>query len=167
MFREIRIKNRQLTEKDCHEILNTAEYGTLATMGDDGYPYAVPVNFIYHNGNIYFHCAVTGHMLENIHHCPNVSFNVVKDVFAVPILSESKFKRFDTNYNSVTVFGTAVEVFAEEKQEGLQVFLKKFLSEDAYQIHQEAGMNYIEKSLKRTKLIKIEILHMTGKRGNM
>lgn len=167
MFRELRIKKRQLPTNDCYEILETAEYGTLATMGDDGYPYAVPVNFIYHNGNIYFHCAREGHKIENINHCPNVSFNIVKNVFAVPIISDSKFKRFDTNFDSVTIFGKAVEVTGDEKLDGLHAFLKKFLSEKDYQVHQKEGMNYIEKSLTRTKLIKIEIQHMTGKRGNM
>jgi len=150
---------------DCHEVLTVAEYGTLATMGEDGYPYAVPVNFIYHNGNIYFHCAKTGHKLENIHHCPNVSFNVVEDVFVVPIISESKFKGFDTNFNSVSIFGKAMEVFGDEKVEGLHIFLKKFLSTKDYQMHQKAGTKYIKKSLSRTKLIKIEIKHMTGKKG--
>lgn len=167
MFRELRIKKRQLTASDCHDILKNAEYGTLATMGDDGYPYAVPVNFIYHKGSIYFHCAQSGHKIDNITHCPNVSFNVVKDVFPVPIISESTFKRFDTNFYSVTIFGKAVDVSGDEKREGLQIFLRKFLNEKDYQVHHESGMNYIEKSLNRTKLVKIEIKHMTGKRGNL
>ncbi|WP_022664043.1 pyridoxamine 5'-phosphate oxidase family protein [Desulfospira joergensenii] len=165
MFRKIRRKEKQLTTDDCNEILRAAEYGTIATMGEDGYPYAIPLNFIYHKGSIYFHCAKTGHKLENIHYCPNVSFNVVKDVFVVPIISESKFKGFDTNFNSVTIFGRAVEVFGDEKVEGLQVLFKKFLSREDSQMHKEEGMKYIEKSLNRTKLIKIEIKHMTGKKG--
>ena len=165
MFRKIRRKEKQLTTDDCQEILKAAEYGTIATMGEDGYPYAVPVNFIYHNGSIYFHCAKEGHKLENIQYCPNVSFNVVKDVFVVPKLSESKFKGFDTNFNSVTVFGRAVKVFGDEKVEGLRILLKKFLSAEDYQKHRKEGKIYIEKSLNRTKLIKIEIKHMTGKTG--
>ena len=95
MFRQIRRKEKQLSANDCYEILRVAEYGTIATMGEDGYPYAVPLNFIYHKRSIYFHCAKTGHKLDNIDYCPNVSFNVVKDVIVVPILSESKFKGFD------------------------------------------------------------------------
>ena len=46
MFKEIRRKEKQLTIDECHKILTKAEYGTLATMGADGYPYAVPVNYV-------------------------------------------------------------------------------------------------------------------------
>lgn len=67
---------------------------------------------------------------------------------------------------SVTIFGAAVEISGEEKREVLHAFLRKFLSEEEYQVHQAAGKEYIEKSLNRTKLIKIKIEHMTGKRGN-
>jgi len=54
MFKEIRRKEKRLTGEECNEILTNAEYGTLATMGIDDYPYAVPLNYVYHNGSIYF-----------------------------------------------------------------------------------------------------------------
>jgi len=141
-------------------------------MGADGYPYAVPVNYVFHNGNIYFHCATVGHKLDNIDNCSNVSFNVVTDVWVVPLIPDEdsnetdlKFNGFDTNFNSVLLFGKAKEVFEEEKMDGLSALLKKFLNENEYNKYKEAGIKYIENSLKRTKLIKIEIEHMTGKRG--
>ena len=172
MFRRIRRKEKQLTIEECTEILMKAEYGTLATMGSDGYPYAVPVNYVYHNGNIYFHCAIVGHKLDNIDNCSNVSFNVVTDVWVVPLIPDEKtnesglrFNGFDTNFNSVILFGRAKEVSKEEKMDGLRAFLKKFLNIEKYNKYRDAGIKYIEKSLKRTKLIKIEIVHMTGKRG--
>ena len=172
MFRKIRRKEKQLTAEECNEILTTAEYGILATMGADGYPYAVPVNYVFHNGNIYFHCATVGHKLDNIGNCSNVSFNVVTDVWVVPLIpdksvneSDLKFKGFDTNFNSVIIFGKAKEVLEEEKMDGLCALLKKFLDEDNYRIYKEAGIKYAESSLKRTKLIKIEIEHIAGKRG--
>ncbi len=172
MFRKIRRKEKQLTIEECNDILKKAEYGTIATMGADNYPYAVPVNFVFHNGNIYFHCAKVGHKLDNIDNCSNVSFNVVTDVWVVPLIPEDdsnesdiKFKGFDTNFNSVIIFGKAKEVFEKEKMDGLQALLKKFLDENQYSKYKEAGIKYIEKSLNRTKLVKIEIMHMTGKRG--
>ena len=172
MFRKIRRKEKQLTIEECNEILTKAEYGTLSTMGADGYPYAVPVNYVFQNRNIYFHCATVGHKLDNIANCSNVSFNVVTDVWVVPLIpdgevneSDLRFNGFDTNFNSVIIFGKAKEVFEEEKMDGLCALLKKFLDEDEYSKYKEAGIKYIESSLKRTKLIKIEIDHMTGKRG--
>jgi nitroimidazol reductase NimA-like FMN-containing flavoprotein (pyridoxamine 5'-phosphate oxidase superfamily) len=172
MFREIRRKEKQLTVEECKEILTKAEYGTLATMGADGYPYAVPINYVFQNGNIYFHCATMGHKLENIGNCSNVSFNVVTDVLVIPLIPEKdvdkndfKFNGFDTNFNSVIIFGKAREVLEEEKMDGLRALLTKFLNEDEYGKYKQAGIKYIKNSLKRTKLIKIDIEHMTGKRG--
>jgi uncharacterized protein len=172
MFRNIRRKEKQLTIEECREVLSKAEYGTLATMGADGYPYAVSVNYVFYNGNVYFHCATGGHKLDNIEYCSKVSFNIVTDVWVVPLIqdentgeSESTFNGFNTNFNSVIIFGKAKEVFEREKMEGLMAFFKKFLNSNEYNQYKEEGIKYIEKSLKRTKLIKIEIEHMTGKRG--
>ena len=172
MFRDIRRNEKKLTVEECNEILMKAEYGTLATMGIDGYPYAVPVNYVFQNGGIYFHCAIVGHKLDNIAHCSNVSFNVVTDVRVIPLLSEGQndnnapiFNGFDTDFNSVTVFGKAGEVFEKEKRDGLLALFKRFLTEDEYMKYKVVGIKYIEKSLERTKLIKINIEHVTGKRG--
>ena len=172
MFRKIRRKEKQLTAEECDQILTMAEYGTLATMGADGYPYAVPVNYVFQNGNIYFHCATVGHKLDNIGYCSNVSFSVVTDVWVVPLIpgkdvheNDLKFNGFDTNFNSVIIFGNAKEVLEEEKMEGLCALFQKFLDKDDYRKYKEAGIKYIESAMKRTKLIKIEIEHMTGKRG--
>lgn len=64
MFYEMRRKDRLLTEKEAKEILSEGEYGVLSTIGEDGYPYGVPVNYVYLNDSIYFHCAAdVGHKL--------------------------------------------------------------------------------------------------------
>jgi len=58
------------------EILSSARIGRLATRGADGYPYITPVNFVYHGGKIYFHCAPEGEKLDNIARDPRVCFQV-------------------------------------------------------------------------------------------
>lgn len=172
MFKKMRRKEKQLTIEECHEVLTKAEYGTLATIGNDGYPYAVPLNYVFLSGNIYFHCAMVGHKLENIANSFKVSFNVTTDVKVVPLIpdtnqniSDAIFNGFDTNFNSVTIFGKAAEVFTEEKKEGLIALLDRFLNQEDEATYREAGIKYIEQSLKRTKCIRIEIEHITGKRG--
>ena len=168
MFREIRRKEKQLTIEECREVLTKAEYGTLATMGTDGYPYAVSVNYVYFNDSIYFHCAQIGHKLDNIEFCPNVSFNVVTDVFVVPLIkneSKTRFSGFDTNFNSVVIFGKAIEVHDSEKNNGLNALLGKFLRLTSSDQHLEEGLKYVQQSANRTALIKIEIERLTGKRG--
>ena len=79
--------------------------------------------------------------------------------------NDIKFNGFDTNFNSVIIYGKAKEVFEEEKMDGLCALLKKFFNEDEYSKYKNVGIKYIENSLKRTNLIKIKIEHVTGKRG--
>ena len=67
-FREIRKRERALTEEEAREILARAEHGVLATVGTDGWPYAVPVNHVLSGGALYIHCALEGQKLENIAH---------------------------------------------------------------------------------------------------
>ena len=45
MFREMRRKKQVLPEEVCTSILNRGTSGVLALMGDEGYPYAVPVSY--------------------------------------------------------------------------------------------------------------------------
>ena len=68
MFSEIRRKEKKLSDEETIEILKTGEEGVLATTGKDNYPYAVPLNYAYHNNSIYFHCATSGHKIDNINY---------------------------------------------------------------------------------------------------
>ena len=66
MFREMRRLGQMLSAEECESILRSATNGVLAVAGDDDYPYAVPLSFVYHEGKIYFHSAVSGHKLDAI-----------------------------------------------------------------------------------------------------
>lgn len=93
MFRPLRRKNKALSEKETKTLLHTERRGVLAVNGDDGYPYAVPVNFLYDDpaGKIYFHGARAGHKIDAIRACDKVCFTVyggetVKDEAWAPYL---------------------------------------------------------------------------------
>ena len=60
-FREMRRKHQQLAEEESIAILEKATAGTLALLGDNDYPYAVPISYVYHEGKLYFHSALAGH----------------------------------------------------------------------------------------------------------
>ena len=66
MFREMRRNRQQLTDAESVAILERNTHGVLAVCGDDGYPYAVPLNHFMMDGRVYFHCAVEGHKLDAI-----------------------------------------------------------------------------------------------------
>jgi len=70
MFREMRRKKQLLPEDACIAILQKGTSGVLAVLGDDGYPYAVPLSYVYHAGKLYFHCAKAGHKLDAIQSNP-------------------------------------------------------------------------------------------------
>lgn len=73
----MRRKKEEVTEKTAiAAILRQARIGRLATLGADGYPYIVPVNYVYWREGIYFHCALQGEKLDNIRRHPQVCFEV-------------------------------------------------------------------------------------------
>ena len=91
MFREMRRKGQQLSDADCAAILDRGTSGVLALKGDDGYPYAVPVNYLYSDGAIYFHSAKTGHKTDAIRQSQKASFWVVAQVS--PVGDEAEKRR--------------------------------------------------------------------------
>ena len=84
MFRKMRRFKQQLSDEECLEILKTAKRGVLAVLGDEGYPYTVPMDFVYEDGKIYFHCAKEGHKLDAIRREPKCSFCVLSEGIPEP-----------------------------------------------------------------------------------
>lgn len=151
MFRKLRKINYEIPKEIVEELIKTTEYGVLSTVGEDGYPYAVPVNYAYINGNIYFHCAREGHKLDNISFNNKVSFTLVP---YSKVLSE----KFDSEYESVVIFGKAEEVFDKEKIDGLLGLVYKYSPE-----YVEAGKAYIDRAQDKVRIMKINFDYVTGK----
>ena len=120
MFREMRRKKQQLPQEVCTEILNSATSGVLALSGDDDYPYALPISYVYHDQTIYIHCATEGHKLDAVRRNPKASFCVIAQDDVVP-------ERHTTRYRSVIAFGR-IEVLESgaEKQHALELTARKY-----------------------------------------
>lgn len=152
MFREIRRKDRALTNDDALEILEKSEYGIVSTLSDNGYPYGVPVNHVFYNGNVYFHCALdAGHKLDNIKYNPNVSFTVVTDSTVIP-------SGLTTGYSSVIIFGKASLAEGEEAKAALLKLVEKLAPDFV-----EKGKSCIESGKMPASVIKITPEYITGK----
>lgn len=151
MFKEMRKKEKELSDKDIVEILNKGEFGTLATIGENGFPYAVPLNYVYYDNSIYFHCALEGHKLENIRNNNKVSFSIVLETKLYP-------SKFSTKFKSAIIFGISSEVEDYSKEIILLEFVKKYSSDFI-----EEGKEYIKMAKDKTKIVKISIEHITGK----
>ena len=149
----MRRKERQLPEEDAIRLLKDGEYGVLATYGEDGWPYGVPISYVYDDKKIYFHGAQTGHKIENLRCCERVSFTVVGDTH---VLQEI----YSTAYQSAIAFGVVRAV--EDGQEKIKALVK--LAEKYCYDNIERARPYAEKSLGNVGVYCMEIVHVTGKR---
>jgi uncharacterized protein len=148
----MRRRDRELDEAAAFAILAKAGDGVLATWGEDGYPYAVPLNHTFADGVLYLHSAQTGHKLENLAHCDKVSYCVVTEHAVLPA-------ELSTQYESAIVFGRAVRVEEpEEKRRGLMALLHRFAPG-----HMAFGLAELEREFEHTALLRIDIHRITGK----
>ena len=151
MFREMRRHGQQLPESECAEILRREPRGVLAVLGDDGYPYTVPLDFVYDDGKLYFHCAGEGHKLDAIRRCDKATFCVMD-------AGERRPGEWWLTFRSVIVFGRVrvlddrAEVLERVRALGLKY----------------AAPDYVETELqrdgKRVECLELTVEHMTGKR---
>lgn len=154
MFRKMRRFKQQISEEKCVEILKNEPRGVLALYGEDGYPYALPLNHLYHNGKLYFHCASKGHKIDAIKANPHASFCVMDKGFR-------KENEWALNINSVIVFGTIR--FVTDKEQKLLIL--RNLGNKHYPTR-EAVEHEIERDFKRVCMFELSIDHMTGKLVN-
>ena len=116
MFRPMRRNKQALSPAQCEAVLARGSSGVLAVSGDDGYPYAVPLSYVYAGGRLYFHCAAAGHKLDAVRRCPKASFCVIDQDRVVP-------EEYTTYFRSVIVFGQVRELTdaAEKRAAVLQL----------------------------------------------
>lgn len=97
-FRNMRRKRQEMHSERCAEILRNATSGTLALLGDGGYPYALPISYVHHDDKLYFHSATEGHKIDAIRQCDKASFCVIAQDDVKPEL-------YTTFFRSVIAFG--------------------------------------------------------------
>ena len=153
MFREMRRKGQLLNDADVVRILDEEKSGVLALAGDGGYPYAVPLSYVYDDGRIFFHGAKSGHKVDAVRRCPKASFCVVAADDVVP-------KEYTTYFKSVIVFGKIRII--EDPEEAMGAVLKlaaKYNPSDSEQGRKEAVM----KEWRQLCMMELTVEHMTGK----
>ena len=153
MFRPMRRSRQQLSREECEEILCRAASGVLAVTGDGGWPYAVPLSYVWHEGALYFHCARTGHKLDAIRQDARVSFCVVAQDLIVP-------EEYTTYFRSVVVFGRA-KVLEDPAQirAAIEILAKKYHPTDAPSHRNDV----IRRESSAVTMVKITPEHITGK----
>lgn len=153
MFREMRRRKQQRTDEECCELLKAEKRGVLALHGEDGYPYAIPMNFHFDEveRKLYFHCAREGHKIDAINADNKACFTVFNQGYR----DEGDWAYHVT---SVVAFGHITPV--DDKQV-------------AYDKARALGLKYyptaegvddeMEKAFSRVLILCMDIDHMTGK----
>lgn len=151
-FRAMRRFKQQLPMEECEVVLEKAYRGFLSVNGDDGYPYTMPVNFLYHDRHIYFHSAVKGYKMDAVKRSSKACFTVIND----PVKEENDWW---FHVESVICFGqiTVVEDNCE-RIEKLRLFGKKYFPHD-YDIEKE-----LEQNVSHVALLDFSIEYLTGKK---
>ncbi|MEG1540978.1 MAG: pyridoxamine 5'-phosphate oxidase family protein, partial [Oscillospiraceae bacterium] len=100
MFKEMRRMKQEMSKEDTQRVLERCSAGVLAVSDENGYPYALPMSYVYFEGKIYFHGAKQGHKIDAIMKNDKVSFCVIDKDEVVP-------EKYTTIYRSVIAFGRA------------------------------------------------------------
>lgn len=151
-FRPMRRNRQQLSREECERILSRCTSGVLALTGDGGYPYAVPLSYVYADGAIIFHSAVQGHKVDAIRRDSRCSFCVIEQ-------DDIRPAEFTTYFRSVIAFGRIrLLEDAAEKVRALRLLGRRYSPDD------EPGLQHeIDKSLDRLLLLRLDIEHLSGK----
>ncbi|WP_458456645.1 pyridoxamine 5'-phosphate oxidase family protein [Methanobrevibacter sp.] len=151
MFRQMRRKKQELSKEECIRILTEEPRGVLALLGDDDYPYSLPMSHVYIDGKIYFHGAKEGHKNDAVKKYPKVSYCVM----------DKGVKEKDSwwyTFKSVIVFGKIrILTGNDEKIDRLTHLGDKF-----FPTHEET-VDEINRLLDRTEVFEITVEHMSGK----
>ena len=142
---------QEASEQECIELLEKAPRGVLSVLGDGGYPYGVPLNYVYENGKLYFHCAMEGHKLDALRSCCKAAFCVLSEATKNP-------GEWWNCFTSVICFGYVKEVPEGSEHDRLLRLLGKKYFPEGYDI--EADM---VKNGTRALILELTIEHMTGK----
>ena len=166
-FRAMRRKRQQLPEEECIGILRRATSGTLALLGDGGYPYAVPMSYVYDDGKLYFHSAMSGHKVDAIRNCDKASFCVIDQ-------DDVKPAEYTTYFRSVIAFGRihivddeAGDSVADDVEGGHQekMAIARLLGNRFNPNQEEALQKELEHGFARMVAIRLDIEHLTGKQA--
>ena len=153
MFRPMRRFKQALSPEECRAVLERGTSGVLALSGDGGWPYAVPLSYVYADGKIYFHSAKSGHKVDAIRSCPRASFCVIDQDQVVP-------EEYTTHFRSVIAFGAVRELEDEgEKRAAIEKLAAKYAPEDSPENRRRA----IDREWEPLCMLEMTIDHLTGK----
>ncbi|HIY33217.1 pyridoxamine 5'-phosphate oxidase family protein [Evtepia sp.] len=144
--------SRQLSDAETMEILKKGDHGTLSVQGDDGYPYATPINYIVVDGKVYLHSAPYGYKIECLQRSPKCCFSAIISAQIIP-------SKITAAFESVVLTGTAVFVTDQAEK---RTVLENFVTQK-HPGYEELGFKMIDKQIDKTAVIRLDPVSLTGK----
>ena len=144
--------SRQLSDAETMEILKKGDHGTLSVQGDDGYPYATPINYIVVDGKVYLHSARYGYKIECLQRSPKCCFSAIISAQIIP-------SKITAAFESVVLTGTAVFVTDQAEK---RTVLENFVTQK-HPGYEELGFKMIDKQIDKTAVIRLDPVSLTGK----
>ncbi len=156
MFRELTRIKQKLPPNACEEILTQEKRGVLSVLGENGYPYGMPMNhwFDSEDGCIYFHCGNEGHRTDALKQCAKVSYCVCEQGTKQP-------GEWAYNVRSIIVFGQIDTVTDSEKMMQIAYALSRKFTDDERYI-----ANEIQTFMNNTLFLRLIPAHISGKLVN-
>ena len=154
MFREMRRIEQQTGREECVRLLKEQPRGVLSMLGDEGYPYGIPLNHWYSEKDnaIYFHCARTGHKIDAVASCDKVSYCVMDE-------GSRKEGDWALTFTSVVVFGRMSTVEDDDKKREIcRNLTSKFIDDE------EFFERIMARAFPALNCLELKIEHMTGKK---
>jgi hypothetical protein len=147
---------QQISEEECIRILKEQPRGVLSMIGDDGYPYGIPLDHWYSGNKLYFHGAKVGHKMDAITAFDKVSYCVMDEGFR-------RDGEWALNIKSVVIFGRMRIV--DDAEDDLKVKIatglcRKFTDDEAF-LQKE-----LTHAMPRAAFLELTPEHMTGKLVN-
>lgn len=152
MFRNMRRSRQALPRETAVEILMRNTSGTLALLGDEDYPYAVPISYVYADGKLYFHSAITGHKIDAVKKHEKASFCIIDQDQVVP-------EKYTTHYRSLIAFGKIRLV--ENPEDMARIMTSLAMKYSA--AFKEGIPKEVRSSIGHMAILEMTIEHMTAK----
>jgi hypothetical protein len=157
MHYPLRRQNRKIDEAEALDVLRRCDWGVLSTIGADGMPYGVPLNYALdergEDRKLVFHAALAGRKLDNLRHCPQAAFVAVLGAETLP-------EKFSTAFASVMVSGPVAII---DDPDAKRAALRFFVNALAPGFDERCG-KHIEHRLHECCVLELRIIDLCGKR---
>lgn len=151
-FEKMRRRRQQLSDEETLSLLCHATAGVLSVVDEQGFPYGVPLSYVYDDHKLYFHSALTGHKMSAIRHSDKATFSVICQDEVHP-------ETYTTHFRSVICFGRVRTVNDEEgKLRALRLLGERYNPGDERALEAE-----VRKGVSHVAVIEMTLEHVTGK----